>query len=527
MRHHFPMPKVYSYTRFSTPEQAQGDSFRRQTEAAREFAAKHGLVLDETLSIADPGVSAFRGANLGPEAGLGKFLDAVRSGLVEEGSILLIESLDRLSRMEPLDVQHELTGLLRAGVNVATLADGRVYSRETLKADNGLGLMIALMVAVRAHEESATKGRRVAAAWAEKRRKVRAGEATRLTSKGPLWLVPEGEGWRIDPDRAATVQRVFSMTLAGLGEHKIAETLNREGVPVFGRGQRWHRSTVAKLLRNRAVIGDLVPGHIEHPEGRKKRVAEEPVAGAFPPVIGDADWLAVRSLKDGTSAATRGRAAGAPLANVLAGLARCPLCGSAMTRVYKGRAEKAGKPKLVCTRAKAGAGCEYHSIPLPEVEAAIFGKPWFALDNIPAGPAGAELDREAGELASTIAGTLDHLHELADALEGNPSKAGARRLAQLEAELDTLQAALADLEERRRLADHGLIHARADRLYEAIAEREGDDREPINAAMRVLFSGVVVDFTMGRLRFQWKQGGETDLPYGSPFPPSDPQPSAP
>ena len=27
-------PRVYSYTRFSTPEQAQGDSLRRQTEGA-------------------------------------------------------------------------------------------------------------------------------------------------------------------------------------------------------------------------------------------------------------------------------------------------------------------------------------------------------------------------------------------------------------------------------------------------------------------------------------------------------------
>jgi hypothetical protein len=48
----------------------------------------------------------------------------------------------------------------------------------------------ALMVAIRAHEESATKGRRVAAAWAEKRRKVRAGEATRLPVSTRTQLAP-------------------------------------------------------------------------------------------------------------------------------------------------------------------------------------------------------------------------------------------------------------------------------------------------------------------------------------------------
>jgi DNA invertase Pin-like site-specific DNA recombinase len=34
-------PKAYSYIRFSTPEQAAGDSLRRQTAKAREYAARH------------------------------------------------------------------------------------------------------------------------------------------------------------------------------------------------------------------------------------------------------------------------------------------------------------------------------------------------------------------------------------------------------------------------------------------------------------------------------------------------------
>ena len=517
MHHHFPMPKVYSYTRFSTPEQARGDSERRQISAAQAFADRHGLALDDSLNMIDAGVSAYRGANLRPDAALGRFVELVREGEVEPGSILLLESLDRLSRAEPLKVQHLFSGLLLDGVQIATLSDGRIYSQEALNRDGGLGLMVALMVAVRAHEESATKGKRVAAAWAEKRRKVRAGEAARLTAKAPAWLVPDDTvgGWAVDPNRAAIVRRVFEMTLAGEGEHRIAETLNREGVPPLGRGSRWHRSTIAKLLRNSAVIGELTPGHIEHADGIKRRVTEEPIAGAFPAIIDEADWLAVRALKDGSTAAVRGRAAGRPLANILAGLARCPLCGSAMTRVYKGTAAKAGAPKLVCTRAKAGAGCEYHSVPLADVEGAILGHPEFALQDIPAGAAGQDLDRQALDLESTIAGTEDHLRDLADALEASPSKAGARRLASLERELETMRAAMTELEERRRLTDHGLVRARAERLYDALAD-QGAGFEPINAAMRAVFSRVVVDFQRKQLVFEWKQGGTTPLFYGWP-----------
>lgn len=521
MRHYFPMPKVYSYTRFSTPEQAQGDSFRRQAEAASRWIARKNderhsaglppVVLDETLKLRDLGVSAFRGANIAEDAGLGGFVFACEQGLISAGSYLLVESLDRISRMTPRRVSRLIDSIVDAGVTIVTLSDGQEYDAARLDSDP-TALLLALMVSWRGHEESKIKGQRVAAAWAEKRRKARAGEPGRLTEKAPAWLVPEGDGWAVDEAKAATVRRVYAMTLDGHGEHGIASAFNREGVPVLGRGKQWHRSAVSKLLRNRAVIGDLTPGHIEHVEGRKVRVLEDPIPGAFPAIIDETDWLAVRALKDGATGAVRGKAAQRPLANVLAGLARCPICGDAMTRVYKGTAAKAGAPKLVCTRAKAGAGCVYKSVPLPQVERAIFSHPELALRDVPAGQGAAELDREAEDLEGTIAGTVEHLRDL-EAAGAATGRAVVARLARLRAELATLEAALADLNERRRLVDHGLVRARAERLYDAIESRDGDERGPINAALRLVFSGVVVDYRTGDLRFQWKQGGETVLRY--------------
>jgi DNA invertase Pin-like site-specific DNA recombinase len=44
---------AYSYIRFSTPEQALGDSERRQMEAARDYATANGLQLDESLTFDD------------------------------------------------------------------------------------------------------------------------------------------------------------------------------------------------------------------------------------------------------------------------------------------------------------------------------------------------------------------------------------------------------------------------------------------------------------------------------------------
>jgi DNA invertase Pin-like site-specific DNA recombinase len=515
--HALPVSRVYSYTRFSTPEQAANDSARRQTEAARAWAKEHGLALDEKLSIADLGVSAFKGGNLAPEAGLGSFIDAVKQGLVEPGSILLMESLDRLTRMAPFDAQLLFSNLIASGVAIVTLSDGQRYDRERLGREPW-AFMTAYMVAVRAHEESAIKGRRVAAAWEEKRRKVRNVEAKRLTMRAPAWLRPEGCWWAVDEAKADTVRRVYRMTLDGMGEHKIAQTFNREGVPVLGRGSQWHRSAIAKLLRNRAVIGELVPGRIIHTEGRKVRELEEPVPGAFPAIIEEADWLAVRNLKDGHAPAARGGGADRPLANLLGGLARCPICGSAMTRVNKGSRKKAGAPKLVCTRAKGGKGCRYHSVPLDQVEEAVLDKGAWLAAAIPAGSKGGDLDRKAEQLRGQIDGLELHLRELTEAVEAaGPSRKAAERLAQLGAEIDTAQAELDAVEEQRRCVDGGLVRARAHSLAEAIQEFDGNTKGPINAALKVLFDAVTVDYRTGRLVFHWRQGGDTEVPYAYGF----------
>jgi DNA invertase Pin-like site-specific DNA recombinase len=74
-----PRRKAYSYVRFSTPDQAKGDSKRRQTAMTAEYAERHNLDLDDNLTFQDEGVSSFKGKNA--ETGkLAEFLEAVRIG---------------------------------------------------------------------------------------------------------------------------------------------------------------------------------------------------------------------------------------------------------------------------------------------------------------------------------------------------------------------------------------------------------------------------------------------------------------
>jgi hypothetical protein len=247
----------------------------------------------------------------------------------------------------------------------------------------------------------------------------------------------------------------------------------------------------------------------------KRRVLEDAIPNAYPAIVSMEDWHTVRAIKDGRTAGVRGRGARAALSNIFAGLARCPSCGSAMTRVSKGSGKKAGRPKLVCTRAKVGASCAYRSVDLETVESAFADNWQSLLADVPAGERDGELDRTHAELTGELEAVEDRLEALADELEQVPSRTLAARVRSQEAHVEALRAELADLEERRSLVDGGLIHARLDSLRGPM-EAEQIDKAAINATLRSLFDGVEVDYTCGRLRFAWKQGGTTEMLYTWP-----------
>ena len=186
----------------------------------------------------------------------------------------------------------------------------------------------------------------------------------------------EGEGRERQilpvPERVTIVRRIVTAFLNGTGQQRIAETLNREKVPMFGKGAMWHRSYVSKVLTSQALIGTLVPREVVY--GRSGRRTRKALGGAvegyFPPSrVEGREWDDLTAMLSKVKARQPQHRKG--LRTILAGLAECPLCGSAMTRVFKGSGPKGGRPKLVCTRAKTGAGCQYVALNLETLEQAI------------------------------------------------------------------------------------------------------------------------------------------------------------
>src|SRR5689334_20471961 len=208
---------AYSYVRFSTPEQAKGDSERRQIEEARAYAVSHDLTFDESLTYADKGVSAYHGGNR-KGGDLGLFLAAVECGAVAKGSFLLVESVDRISRQAPWDAIDTLKDIVNAGVTLVTLTDRRRYGLKELRTDP-MALVYLTVLLMRAHEESKMKSVRVGAAWGNKRKRARE-QGHKLTKVAPAWIEVRGElheqrTTHLIPDRAKVIRSIFADYLAG------------------------------------------------------------------------------------------------------------------------------------------------------------------------------------------------------------------------------------------------------------------------------------------------------------------------
>lgn len=504
-------PKAYSYLRFSTPDQMQGDSRRRQMDLARNYAHRQGLELDEELTFHDLGVSAFRGRNA--QAGeLAAFKRAVEEGFVEQGSYLLIENLDRLSRNKARKAARELESIVESGVAVVTLNDEKVYTEEALD-DDPFAFIMVVMTFMRAHEESQAKSRRLHAAWDNKR--SQAGNGRALTAQCPYWLEvdPETREFRVHEERAEVVRKVYQWALESVGQETIARRLNEQGYQTFGRAEHWRRSYVAKLLDNPAVVGTYQPFELVYEGSKRQRKPKgDPVPGHYPAVVDEETYSAVQAMRRTNGAAARGRQAGKDCKNILARLATCPLCASSMQRVSKGSGRKGGLAYLVCSRAKSGGGCQYRGVKMRDVEQALAEQAVEIREGLATDKGtGREIEQElvgVDEEIDQIAAARDRLIE---AIEKGTESTGMRdRLAQKEQHLEQLQERQRQLREQWATIDPERVTKQRDDLARALLAYEWE-RNEVNRLARQVAQSVTIDYTTGTMQWYWHAGGSTGL----------------
>ncbi|MBM1169863.1 recombinase family protein [Microvirga arabica] len=344
------MPDAYSYVRFSTPAQMQGDSLRRQTKRSDDFAKKHGLTI--VRNYHDLGVSGFRGKNR--EIGqLGAFLDAVKDGRIKRGSWLLVESLDRLSRDTVVEALPGFLAILKQGIIVATIQDERIY--DEISVQDGMQLMGSLIVMSRAHEESRRKADLTKENWKTRREK---GKKQALC---PAWLrlLSDGQTYECIPERVKILEEIFQMCVDGMGSYTIAKILNERGVDPFSKkldgkpragkeARGWHAGSVLDLLTHRGVLGEL---HIFHREGAKKFPSDQPpIKNWYPAVIDEALFLRAQAAR--RKGRSKGRK-GHTWENLFQGIGHCNHCQGPMLITHS-----RNQTYLKCSNTKNGINCK-------------------------------------------------------------------------------------------------------------------------------------------------------------------------
>jgi DNA invertase Pin-like site-specific DNA recombinase len=340
LRHGQALVIAFSYIRFSSAEQRQGDSLRRQTKAAEDWCQRNGVRLDASTTLHDLGRSAYLGEHRkNPDRNaLAAFLKLVESGKVPRGSFLIIENLDRLTREHIQPALLLVLNLLQAGIRIVQLKPTELVFDDQ---SDTMPVMMMMVELSRGHSESAMRSERVGAAWQQKkacaregrpqpvRRENRVNNMTLLTHRLPAWIRERNCKPELIPERAAVVKRIFALAGRGYGKYAICQRLIKDKVPPLGTSGTWHTSTIGYLLIDRRVLGEYQP---RLKKGREKD--GDVIAGYYPRVIEEAEWLAARAgaaerrtIGRGRTSLTRSAGGDGPFVNIFAGLLKNALTG--------------------------------------------------------------------------------------------------------------------------------------------------------------------------------------------------------
>lgn len=432
-------PKAYSYIRFSSPQQAAGDSYNRQHRLTVAYCKEKGfdLVADADYTFFDKATSAFSGALLAADTELSRFLARVQDGSIPRGSILIVESLDRLSRQEPMQALPRFIDMLNNGIIIHTLHNRKVYEKDC----NEFDLFQSIMEMSRSHRESKYKSERVREAWQGKQDDARSsGKPIGKTKPHWLDLVLDASG---DPvgytvnAKADIVRRIFQLTLDGYGKTIIARMLNNDGHPSF-KGKTWGTSSVDQILQSPTVLGIYQPykgkGKIRVPRG-------EPILNYYPAIIDKATFDRARATV--SARYITGARRQSPRFQIWQGIAKCQLCQSRLHTFNKGK-KGAQLGYMRCYNAKKGV-CTAKQIRLDKSE--VVFKEVLAKLNIlalvqsSASSLNAQLDAVVGHLI----GEREKLAEFKAAYKKRPSATVLDLIYEAEATVSTLEAQESDI----------------------------------------------------------------------------------
>lgn len=463
-----PTPRkiLYKYIRFSSIQQAKGSSFARQNDRIDKYAADHGFEVDNTLDLKDLAKSGFHGLNKEVDQGLGRFILAIDQGLIptDGTAYLAVEQFDRLSREDISKAQVTLNSILSKNVNVITLMDGKIYTKESMK--DFMQVLYSLFIMEQAHQESLKKSDRIKGAYHNKIKKLKdrvqeqkeimaEWEKTKtgampvfeplineiqFSSQVPEWIdqtieVISGRRFvkfKVNEEKAEIIRYAISLLNDDNGYMNVSKQLNAEGIPRIDfvvrrkrstRGNIWTNSAVNNFINSDSIFGDLaihdnsfvdkefVYEDITTSKKVMKRTHLINIPNYYPAVL---DKKLVLGLRARANSKKKGRVAGRSTNdNLFQNMLFCGKCGDSMHMKQTKRETKKGtyvRKYLACYSA-SHKGCDAKMISYTEVEREIVKRLVMPLDETKLDGASKKVSDKRNEKILELEGEIKQLED--------------------------------------------------------------------------------------------------------------------
>lgn len=422
------MKKCFSYIRFSSKKQSAekgGSSVYRQLEIAPRVAKANNWELDESLNVANLGLSAYSGSNLKTIRGI---IKAANENRIAAGTVCILEALDRLTRINVDEAYQLLRDMLISGIEIYTDRNNRHLTKADLQ--NPMSIMMSVVELNSAFEYSDKLADRVMKAWRLKREKLSGG--TKLTRHVPAWI--DYDKWAVIPEKREIIELIFKMYLEGQGYAAISKHLNILKKPTLNGGALWSIATIAKLIKSKSVIGELVTcKSVKNENGVYKKIPTgENYKNYYPAIISEDLFYAVQAK---IPKVERGIRKTETVRNLFAGVVFCT-CGAKMKLNSNERGSY-----YICWNKFQTDGCKQPSMTYPPIETSF-------LEIIHDAPELFVPEKEdnfnaVNGIRSKIESLNKQISNITDAtLEGNATKALIKKQGELEDEVEALEESL-------------------------------------------------------------------------------------
>ena len=343
-------PTAYLYSRVSdikqTEENKMGILRQKNSSEVSNLLTKFEKM--PQIWMNDAGLSAYHGNNI-TQGRMGDFIDACNKREIVPGSILILEYLDRLTRLDLSEALHLANCILRAGVIIYIWG-----SNETIKSDDlsdTIKLVIELQGANAYTKKLSSRIKNSAIVRIQKALdgdKDQDGHMLAINGYGSnAWWIDTTSGY-VKPHEIywSIAREIIDLNLQGWGWLKIANLFKEKGylppransknskVALKNNKLGWNRANLlSKLAKQKAVLGI-----------KEFRNLDIEIPDYYPPLVTEEEFIQIKNMRNIKKVG--GNKKNAALFSGV-GKTRCAFCGSTIntspsksgtkyeTRVYK------------------------------------------------------------------------------------------------------------------------------------------------------------------------------------------------